>query len=296
VPLTPRERALALICYIFLCFAWGSTYIGISIVVKSMSPFWFAGSRWFLSGLLILALCPIVGARLPRTWAEWRPLAVMAFLYLILGNGSLCWAQMRVKGGVASILAAISPLLVALIMSVLPRGERLSPLGWAALVLGLGGVCLLFWDQIAAGIGWGEPVLLLACVSWSAATVFGRFYSPRYHPFAMTSIELLLGGAGLLAIGLAWEGPFHAQATLRTWVAYGYMVLVGGCLGFLAFTYLLQKIPAVKAATFGYVNPVVGMGLGAWIEGERYSASEIVGSAIVLAAVLIVHVSRRSSD
>ena len=74
------------------------------------------------------------------------------------------------------------------------------------------------------------------------------------------------------------------------------MVVIGGCVGLLSFNYLVSKVPATKASTFGYVNPAVGLALGAWIEGERYAPHQLAGSAVILVAVVLVHLSRVTTE
>jgi drug/metabolite transporter (DMT)-like permease len=250
--------------------------------------------RFLIAGLLMLALCPLVGARMPAR-GEWRHLAVLAFFYLIVGNGALCWASQHVKGGIASIVSPLSPLVVATVMAILPRGERLRPLGWFGLVAGFGGVVVLVWDKLTESTvvaSMGELMLFVACLGWSAGTIYARFYSQRFHPLTLTTFQMLIGSAGLLGMA-ALHGPFlRAAASAWTWGAFAYMILVGGCLAFVAFTYLIQKMPATRAATYGYVNPAVALAMGAWLLDETYALHQLAGSAVIVAAVFLVHFSK----
>jgi drug/metabolite transporter (DMT)-like permease len=274
------------LAYVFLCIVWGSTYIGIHVIVQSMSPFWFGGIRFVVCSILMLAACEIVRAPRPKRWG---PILVMAFLFLGVGNGALCWASQFVKGGIASIVSPLSPLLVASLMALLPRGERLRPLGWIGLFLGFAGVALLVQDWSAS---WGEMVLLVSVVGWSTGTVYSRFVNAQYHSLTLTAYQMLFGGLMLLGLA-AFEGPvFHAEPTPLTWWALGYMIVFGGCLAFLAFTYLIQKMPATKAQTYGYVNPAVALLIGWGWAGETYTWRELLGSAVIVGAVILVHRSK----
>jgi drug/metabolite transporter (DMT)-like permease len=296
-PEHPRaNRALALAAWLALCFVWGSTYIGIRIVVASVSPYWFAAARFLISGAAFVALCPLLGIRLPGLRDPgWKPLFVTAFLLLVLGNGMLCWGEQYVQGGIASNLAAFTPLVVAGIMAALPRGERLRPAGWLGMLLGVAGVLVLFKDKLAVTslrASKGELILLASCVTWAAGTVYARFHAPRWHPVAYTGLQMLAGGLGQLAVAALTQPVLCGTPTARTWVAFAYMIVIGGGVGLLCFNYLVQVMPATKASTFGYVNPAVGLALGAWIEGERYAPHQLAGSAVILVAVVLVHMSK----
>lgn len=294
--MTPREKAFALAAYLFLCIVWGSTYIGIRAIVQSMSPFWFGGLRFLACGAIMFGLCLAVKAPLPKK-GEWLPLFVMALLFLLIGNGALCWASTRVKGGIASIVSPLSPLFIATIMAALPRGERLRPLGWLGIALGFVGVVVLVWDKLSANFdaSLGEIGLLVSVFGWASGTIYARFFGPRYHPFTLTTFEMLFGGAGLLLVA-CFEGPLWIGAPdSRTWIWFAYMVLVGGCMAFVAFTYLVQKVPATKAGTYGYVNPAVALLMGAWFLGETYALHQLVGSATIVVAVILVHASKVTS-
>ena len=283
--MTGREKVLALAAYIFLCFAWGSTYIGIRVVVETMSPFWFAGSRFLISGALLLALAWALRRPMPT---KFGPIVVMAFFYVTISNTALCWGLKYVSGGIGANMGALTPLVVALMMAMLPRGERLGLIGWAGLAMGAAGVTLLVWQKVTGG-EWG---LLLACASWSAGTIYARYNSQQYDPLSMTAFEMLIGGAIMMAAAPFIEPAMHGTPTADTWLAYGYMVVVGGCLGFIAYTYLIQKVPATKASTFGYINPGVGMALGALVLGETYTGMQLAGSGVLLLAVFLVQSSK----
>jgi drug/metabolite transporter (DMT)-like permease len=293
--MTPRERGFAIAAYLFLCVVWGSTYIGIRAIVQVMSPFWFAGLRFVLCGLIMLGLCRIVKAPMPKK-GEWMPLFIMALLFLLIGNGALSWASTRVQGGIASIVSPLSPLFIATIMAILPRGERLRPLGWLGILLGFIGVVVLVWDKLTSNFtaSLGEIGLLVSVLGWSSGTIYTRFVGPRYHPFTLTTFEMLFGGAMLLALAVPQGAVFRAEPTAETWIWFAYMVLIGGCMAFVAFTYLVQKIPATKAGTYGYVNPAVALALGWLLIGESYEGHQLVGSAVVVVAVILVHVSKVS--
>jgi len=74
----------------------------------------------------------------------------------------------------------------------------------------------------------------------------------------------------------------------RAIAALAYLIVFGSWIGFTAYVWLLAHVPAAKAATYAYVNPVIALLLGWWILGERVSPAVALGSAIIVVAVVLV--------
>jgi len=73
-----------------------------------------------------------------------------------------------------------------------------------------------------------------------------------------------------------------------------YLILFGSILGYSSYIYILQKWPASKAGTYAYVNPVVGVILGAVILGEPVSSNVFISAIIILSGVFLVQMSKTS--
>src|SRR6185503_8248332 len=85
-------------------------------------------------------------------------------------------------------------------------------------------------------------------------------------------------------------------ASPRAWSAILYLVVFGSLVGFTAFAYALNELPASTVGTYAYVNPVVAVALGSVLLGEPVSAGLLVGGALILAAVLLSTTGRRRAS
>ena len=56
--------------------------------------------------------------------------------------------------------------------------------------------------------------------------------------------------------------------------------------------WLLANVPAAKAATYAYVNPVIALLLGWWFLDEPITPPIVIGSAIIVIAVALVTTAR----
>jgi uncharacterized membrane protein len=139
--------------FLLVYFFWGSTYLAIRIAVEHIPPFMLGGVRFLIAGILMLVYCTFSGRKISLSFSDaWR-LALMGVLLLTGGNMLLAYSEEVLPSGVAALIVAIVPLEVALIESFVLKGERLRGSAWAGIFLGLGGLVVLFWPQLA-------PILL----------------------------------------------------------------------------------------------------------------------------------------
>ncbi|MFE0458364.1 EamA family transporter [Kitasatospora sp. NPDC058965] len=276
---------------------WGSTYLGIRVVVESMPALFSGAVRFLAAGALLLALLAVregVGV-LKVTGRQLAASGAVGLLLLVGGNGGVVIAEGSVPSGLAALLVAAVPLYVVVLRTV--SGDR--P-GWAALagvLLGLGGLAVLAVPGSGGSVKLGGVLLVLAAgVSWAV----GSFASARLpmpgNPLVASAYEMLIGGAGCAVVSLL-RGEQHGlhlgEVTTRSWVALAYLVLVGSLLGFTAYAWLLQRAPLGLVSTYAYVNPVVAVFLGWLVLGERLTGAELLGGLIVVAAVCVVVTTAR---
>jgi drug/metabolite transporter (DMT)-like permease len=296
VNLSPRERAGVVACYLTLCLVWGTTYNFIKVAVGVFDPFFYSAVRFILSGLLMVGLALALRAPWPRRPAEYAPLVVTGLMLLVGGNGLLSMAAMEVPSGITSVISPLAPIVIALMASLLPDEERLSLKGWVGVAVGAAGVLLLFRDELRrlSPIAARGMLLLLGCsFFWSLASVIQRRHARLPHAIVVAAVQMLAGGLGLLAV-FAFRGePTHAPVTRAAVGAVAYLVVVGGCVGFSCWAYLVSKVPVARAATYGYVNPAVALLVGWLFLGETFLGHHLAGMALAIAGVVIVNVGRR---
>jgi drug/metabolite transporter (DMT)-like permease len=216
------------------------------------------------------------------------------------GNGLVILAQSQVASGLAALLIASVPLYIAVLRALTgdrPRratvlGVLVGAVGLAVLVLvrpggGSGGVSGSAW--------WGPPLVLLAGLGWATGTFAATRLAVPANPFALATVQQLVGGAVLLVVGaVAGERLDLATVAPVSWWAWGYMTLLVSLAAFSSYAYALANLPVSTVATYAYVNPVIAVLLGVVVAGERFSALQLVGGAIVLVAVVMVIAAERS--
>jgi drug/metabolite transporter (DMT)-like permease len=276
---------------------WGSTYLGIRIVVEEAPALTAMGQRYLAAGLVLAAL--IAARRGPRRLAlTGRQLLGCAFLGLslpLLGNGMVAVAEQHgATSGIAALLIAVAPL--AIVVFRLVERDRPRPWTLVGVVAGFVGLALLV--VLGRTGDTGSPLgpsllVLLAGTCWA----FGSYLQPRLwlpeDPFVVAVYEMLLGGAMLVATGVLAGQELTLDYESRTWAALLYLVVFGSVVAFSAYVWLLANAPISLVATYAYVNPVVAVLLGALILDEVVTGPMVVGGAIVVGAVAVVVASER---
>lgn len=293
----PRRSSWGVaVAFTLLYLAWGTTYYAIRVGVheERMPPALFSGSRVCVAGLILLAYLRWRGQPTGLRGGEWISAALGAIFLFILGNGLVAVALDDLSSGVIAVIVATTPLWMALIEAVLPRGDRLSGTGWLGLLFGLGGVILLLFGQTdvqGAHVSLGGALLgLCSALCWAVGSLALRYRPRPASHLASAAYQMILGGAGLSLVGLVfgegqripWPIPMAAIVSVL------WLLVVGSLIGFVAFNWLLGQVSAARVGTYAYVNPLVAI-LVAWILGDgRLTAPILAAMVIILTGVALV--------
>lgn len=290
VPAAPRSVSAVAVAFALaaLYLIWGSTYLAIRFGLEGFPPLLMAGLRFLAAGLAFYGVLRWRGTPAP-TRAQWKNLAVMGFLMMLLGNGLVCVAEQEVSSGLAAIAVASMPLWAGLFGWL--KGRHPSRGEWLGLAIGFVGVLWLNAGSDLSASPRGAVALLLAPVAWAWGSVWSRGRDLP-GPFMNTAGQMLAGSAWLLALGLALGERLVAWPAAGPLLAVGYLAVFGSIVAFTAYVWLLDHVRPALATSYAYVNPPVAVILGALLAGERFGLHAIGAMAVILAGVAIVMLSR----
>jgi drug/metabolite transporter (DMT)-like permease len=285
---------------------WGSTYLGIGIAVEQIPPATMCAVRFLIAGVVMLAYCALAGHRIRFSARQLWHLAVVGILLLMGGNLTLSYAEKIVPTGLSALLIAISPLWFLVLDSLLLGDHHISRRGKIGLVVGIAGVIVLIWPDLRHPnvLGhrelWWTLTLQLGSVSWALGSVLSKKWQTAANdPFSAIAWQVTFAGIGNLIFALLVEKTFHVTWTYRGVGAILYLVVFGSWIGYTAYIWLLQHVPTSKVSTYAYVNPVVAVFLGWLVLHERIDRYIAMGSAIIIASVVLVtsaKVSKRAAE
>jgi drug/metabolite transporter (DMT)-like permease len=291
--MSPRQRKLLpWLSLLIVWVVWGSTYLAIRVVVREMPPFAAASLRFFTAGLVMSVVALYADRRHGRpTPRQLLDYSLVGVLLLSIGNAFVMWAEKTIPSGIAALIVATVPLWLTLFDGWRRGGQAWTRRIWAGTLVGLLGVALVARPTggVASGHWAGIVGLQVGALSWTMGLLYAQSVTRRLPLFTASAVEMLAGSVVLfLESRLFGEdlGAFTSASSV-TWASLAYLAVFGSLVGFTAFAYCLNELPASTVGTYAYVNPVVAVVLGAVILGERLYPSLLAGALLILLAVLL---------
>lgn len=276
-----------------LAFAlmWSSAFTSARMIVLDAPPLMALTARFLLSGVIGVAIALALGQSWRLTPAQWRATLVFGLCQNALYLGLNFLAMARIGASVAAIISSSLPLLVAL-AGWLFLGDRLRPLAVAGLMAGFAGVLVIMGARIAGGVDpLGIVFSLMGALALTAATLALRGASAGGNVMMVVGLQMLVGAAILALPALALESFEVAWSPRLVW-AFLYTALVPGLLATWVWFLLVQRIGAVRGATFHFLNPFFGVAIAAILLGEALGPADFLGVAVIMAGILAVQLSK----
>jgi drug/metabolite transporter (DMT)-like permease len=295
VAVPASRRGLNIVLFALMCAIWGLTWIAIKVGVTALPPVFFAASRFLAAGLLMLLFARAAGhsidvrPRLPE-------IAATAMLVTTACYGFAFWGMRYVPSGFSAIINLSLVPVGVFTIGVALRQEQFSWGRVGAVALGVAGLAVMFHGRAAidpspAALA-AAAAIVVGTLAFCLGSVLTRPLSRTLPPLVLAGWQQLLGGIGLALVSYVLERPspalfagFADPAVLAGWT---FLVLCGSIAGYTIFLRLLRDWGPTAAGGYAFVSPVIAVIVGAIVFGETYTAAEVVGAAIMLAATLLM--------
>lgn len=281
------------LAFLAVYLIWGSTYLAIHVAEETLPPFFMAGTRFLIAGLILYTIVKLRGSTEKESKSQWSTALIVGGLMLLGGHGAVVWAEQWVPSGLVSLLIATVPLWIAF-SEYFHRGTKPSLRVTGGLALGFGGVALLvsgLGNLGSANFGLiGGIVVVSGAFLWANGSLYSRSGKLPSSPWLATAMEMVAGGVLLLVASFAFGEWGHIRfdlvsaGSLAAWI---YLILFGSLIGFTSYIWLLKNVQASRVSTYAYVNPVVALILGWTLLSETLTLLSAVAAVIVLASVII---------
>lgn len=289
------RTAQVLAAFAIVYLVWGSTYLAIRIGVAHLPFALFAGVRFVIAGLLMFAYARWRGGTLPRSAVEWRNIAVSALLMLVGANGLVTWSEQWIESNQAALLVATSALWMAGLGTLGPKGERINPATLAGLLLGFAGVAVLVSSglhlktaPVTAYLG-----ISLSPLLWASGSIWSRRHPIGSTPIMTAALQTLIAGGVMTTLGLALNEPARWSWDARSMTVLAYLIVFGSCIAYGAYFWLVHEVTPSRLGTYAFVNPAVAVLLGWWFLDEHLNQTQVLGTLIILAGVVVVTLAQR---
>ncbi len=280
---TESPDAFTLFAFAGAVLLGGGNFLAVRFSNTELPPFWGAGLRFAIAGLLFIGI--VMALRLPLPRGNPLRLTLVYGLFTFTFSYALMyWALVTVTAGMAAVILASVPLVTPLLAAV----QRLEPLNRRALVgalMALGGIV---WMTVGSE-GLIIPLAGLLAIAAAAFTIsqsviIGKRVAGN-HPAVTNAVGMTVGAATLLVIsavaGETWALPQETQAR---W-AVVYLVTFGSVGLFVLMLMVMRRWTASATAYTFVLFPVVTMLLEAWLADEPLTLRGLTGAVVVMAGV-----------
>jgi drug/metabolite transporter (DMT)-like permease len=280
-----RPDRLTLLAFAAVVLFGGGNAIAVKQNVMELAPFWSAGLRFVVAGLLVAAIAAVTRRPFPRG-RSFSGALLYGGLALGASFGLVYPALRDVPAGTAMVLISMVPLFT-FGLAILHRQERFHLQGLLGALVALLGVAVIVADQVSAAVPLLSLLAILAGAVFIAEGSVILKWVPRSDPFATNAVGMLAAGGILLAAsviaGEAWAIPTEPA----TWMALAYLVVFGSIVVFGLYLYALRRWTASAVSYVTLLMPLVTIPAAAALMSEQVSPSFLIGGAIALAGVFI---------
>lgn len=287
-PLT-RRQAYGLLALVVLI--WGANWPILKVGVSYIAPLWFACARFWLGSACLFGYLAATGQLARPTRQDVPVLASVGVSQMALFQPLVNFGLSHVSAGRSAVLVYTTPLWVVPGAMLFLR-ERIGPLKWAGVALGLLGVAVLFnpagLDWSDRGVVTGSALLMAAALSWGVSVLHIRSHRWHLTPLQLTPWQFLLAALLLTPIALLFEGDARPRWSPTLFAVLAYNGPIATAFGFWASTSISRALPAVTSSLSFLAVPAMGILVSAAALGEVPDATLLGGFALILGGVGLV--------
>lgn len=289
-----QPAPLDYLALVLLSLMWGTSFMFVEIALIQFGPLTLTASRIVVAALLLWLATRVTGNRLPTGRAIWLWFLAIGVVGLLVPFSAISWAQQELDSSMAAIMMAITPLTTLFLAHLMTEDEKLGASKLVGLLVGLGGVVVLF-DGVSSAGGVSGPrlaAMLIAAVGYALSSVMMKRI--MHLPTVSASAGVLIASA-ILTVPLAFliENPMAVSYTPGPVGAILFLGFFSSAMATLIMLLLIGRAGVNFMALSSYIVPAIGVVLGVLLLGEKLTAPAILGFVLILAGVAVASVGQR---
>jgi len=286
----PVVALLALLC----CFLWGSAFPSIKIgyglfsVVSTGDKLLFAGVRFMLAGIFVIAAGSVINKRflypklksLKYVGALSLTQTAVQYLFFYIGLSNC-------TGVKSSVVEATNVFLAILVACFIFRIEKFTLLKLAGCIVGFAGIIAVNFNGLDFSVSFtGEGFIFISALSSAFSSSMIKKFSSKENTVTLSGYQFLLGGIILCAAGLIAGGRINSFS-LSGFFMLLYLALISS-VAYTLWGILLKYNKPSSVSAYGFLNPVFGVLLSAWWLGESANWLMCAIALILISAGIVI--------
>lgn len=279
--------------YLLTVLIWGTTWIALKLQLGVVAIPASIAYRFALAALVLFAIL-LLSRRLQPLDRRAQLICLAQGLCLFCLN-FMCFytASQWIPSGLVAVIFSTATLWNAL-NARLFMGRRIAANVLAGGALGLGGLALLFWPELAHHEASRETLLgiglaVLGTLCFSAGNLLSSLQQQAgLKPLTTNAWGMLYGALLLSGYCLVSGTPFAFEANSRYIGSLLYLAIPGSVIGFTAYLTLVGRLGPERAAYCTVLFPVVALNISVFVEGYQWTLPALLGLVLVMAGNVLV--------
>lgn len=270
---------------VVLCLLWGTTWPLMKIALQDIPPLSMRTMTAALGALSLLVICLVTRRSLRvASTKDWGHLFVISLLNIGAFSLLSAYAQIAAATSRVTILIYTMPIWTVLLAWMLLR-ERPSTRQGLAVILCALGLVVLIYPLAAKGVPLGLLLAVAAGLSWGAGTVYVKWARLDLDPLAFAFWQLVIAFLVIAGCLMVFDGRLNLDhAHVGSLLATAYAGVIGSGIAYALWFEIIRRLPAGTASLGTLGIPAVGVISTILIVGERPTATDIIGFALIFAA------------
>ncbi|WP_322923908.1 DMT family transporter [Paenibacillus campi] len=277
---------------LFLVTIWGINWPLTKLALPSVPPLLFSGLRTLIGGVLLLAMA--WRSRAALQWKRnWRVYMVLALFNIIGYYGLQTIGIGYLPAGLFSTIVFLQPVLLGL-FSWLWLGEKMTIVKAAGLLFGFAGVALISCGGLEGHLSpLGIVLAIASALCWAIGTICMKKHSGNIDSLWALTVQLLLGGVVLLAVGSgteSWSNIHWSRSFVEILLFIAVFVIAGG---WLVYFKLLNSGEASTVGSYTFAIPVLSNVFSIFMLDEQVTVTLFAGLVLIAIGIGLVNRKRK---
>lgn len=289
------------------CLLWGSAFplvkIGFSWLNISSedipTEILYAGLRFTLAGVIAIIITSLISGKflrptmksLPKVFSLSMFQTILQYLFFYIGLSNT-------SGVKASVIEAMNVFVALIVSCLIFRMEKITAAKIIGSIIGFAGVVIINVSKgdLAGGLTLkGEGFILISTVAYAFSSVLMKHWSNEENPMMMSAWQFLLGGIVMSILGFALGGRISGF-DLKSVLLLVYLASLSA-IAYSLWASLLKYYPVSRIAVYGFMNPVFGFILSAFLlgESEAFGLKSIAALVLVCLGIYIVNYTKNTN-
>lgn len=277
---------------------WGTTFLGISVAVETIPPWYSTAIRNFIAASILFIILLFQKEFKWIGWTSFGQQLILSVLMIVFANGFTTIAEQTLPSGLTSIISAINPVVIFL-LSIGFQIQKPTLKGFIGVLLGFSGVVFIFKDGLGDILNpnykTGVLFLSIAILTWGLGTIYSKKLSSQPANLGLNlCYQFVL--ASLIQIVLAVV--LHSESEIATWsgksiFAVVYLAIFGSVIAMFSYQYALQRVSPIQVSILSYVNTIIAVFLGWYLNNEVVKQDFIIAVILIITGVFVINYKKK---